>query len=201
MFLWVWECFQQDLYLVKCQDRHGVGGDPSLSWTSALGNERLWRQRAEEEDERRGKTGEQVVIYVGVDCWLTLFSLSLLSLFAPHILPPVFQPSLFSRLSLSEALTLDFLALTHTQTRRWELSLSACTDELPISPRMEKGNGEKGCKTIYEDTNQISVRFSFNSFNLKSKVVTETLYFVHKTKKNLPSRSRSSQNELMLHNT
>lgn len=53
---------------MKCQDKHGVGGDPSLSWTSALGNERLWRQRAEEEDERRGKTGEQVVIYVGVDC-------------------------------------------------------------------------------------------------------------------------------------
>lgn len=54
---------------MKCQHKRGVGGDPGLSWTSALGHERLWRQRAEEEeDERRGRTGEQVVIYVGVDC-------------------------------------------------------------------------------------------------------------------------------------
>lgn len=200
MFLWVWERFQQDLYLVKCQDRHGVGGDPSLSWTSALGNERLWRQRAEEEDERRGKTGEQVVIYVGVDCWLTLFSLSSLSLRSTHSAARLSTLSLLSSLTVRSSNSGFSRVNTHANTPLG-VEFVSVHRRTANQPSDGKGNGEKGCKTIYEDTNQISARFSFNSFNLKSKVVTETLYFVHKTKKNLPSRSRSSQNELMLHNT
>ena len=140
-------------------------------WPGPLLDVGPW-QRAFVETKSRGGGGreERKNRRAGCDlcwCWLLTHSRRLSSLFSPHILPLVFQSSLFSCLSLSEALTLAFLAFTHTHTHthtqscHCELSVSAWTDELPISSD-GKGNGEKRLQTIYEDTNEISARFSFN---------------------------------------
>lgn len=113
-FLWVWEDFQHDLYLLKCQDQYGVGGDLRLSCMSAP-----WQQMFAETKSRRGKTGgeeekEQDVIHVGVDCWLTLtVSHSHFSLPSPH------SAIYLSVLSLLLSLIVwcyhfDFPLLTHT---------------------------------------------------------------------------------------
>ncbi len=128
MFLWVWEHFQHDLYLVKCQDKHGVGGDLRLSRVSAPGNECLWRQRAEErtgeekqEEKKRKKKNKSRLWFMSVlTVDLLLLSLTLFSLFAPHFLPFIFQSSLFSCLSLSSALTLAFFYISaHTNIPPW----------------------------------------------------------------------------------
>ena len=89
-------------------------------WPGPLLDVGPW-QRAFVETKSRGGGGreERKNRRAGCDlcwCWLLTHSRRLSSLFAPHILPLVFQSSLFSCLSLSEALTLAFLAFTHTHT-------------------------------------------------------------------------------------
>lgn len=85
--------FQHDLYLVKCQDKHGVGGDLRLSGMSARGNECLWRQRAErrtgeekQEEEKRKKRRAGLWFMPVLIVDLLSLSRSLISLFPPHIL-------------------------------------------------------------------------------------------------------------------
>lgn len=104
--------------------------------------QRMFVETKSRGEDRRGKTGEeeeeeneeQVVIYVSVDCWLTLaVSHSLFSL------RPSLSAIYLSVLSLLLAIIVwsshsGFLLQTRTQTPPCELGMSACTDKLPLSP-------------------------------------------------------------------
>lgn len=96
-----------------------------LPATNGDKEKRTGHKKKNKRQKKKKKGCEQDVIYVGVDCWLTL---ALMSLFPPHFLPLFFQFSLFSCLVLTS---------THTRAFHCELSLPACTDTQPLGLRME----------------------------------------------------------------
>lgn len=60
---------------MKCQDKHGVGGDLRLSGTSAPGNKRLGRRRAEEAREEKQEKKKKPRSQMGVVLvWLLTYS-------------------------------------------------------------------------------------------------------------------------------
>lgn len=149
VFLWVWDYFQCDLYLLKCQDKHGAGGDLCLSWMSAPLATNVCGDIEQERKNRRRRRHDLCW------CWLLTYS-RCLSLSFLSSLPTFCHLSLspFSSL-VSHCLVLSFLAFFCIHAHKHplcELKFVSMHRQTATQRFDEKENGRR-LQTIKEGAN------------------------------------------------